>query len=331
MLRSCLDVSVCKSPDEEDEKTIIAPSFEMFEKLVQHEHFVDGNSGRTISYGTAGDPNGSPILVFPPLSAKHRVLVMMHDDLVKASLKAICINRPGIAGTSPSTDAVDHMNLVVQDVLAVLDKLEIQKVGILCMCAGTTYALKFYTAHPERTTRKILSLAPWTLPADCPHSRGLFRFAANRLPTLTLGKVVGKLEMTMMGFVSRETIALKIDETCSEEESQRLKEKLSNSSHQQSFLQIVEWMMQTPERNGMEVAVCLSASKDLGLDYKQVDGQVVIWQGDEDHMAPVEATRWLANQFAKPGQLFLVARGTHSGALFVLDSKISQAFHMLAE
>lgn len=320
-----------KSLDDDDEIASTPPSFQVFEKLVQHNQFVHEASGRSISYGIGGDPNGSPILVFPPLSSKHRMLVMMEKELLNASLKAICVNRPGIAGTSPSEDAADHMNLAIQDVLAVLDKLQIQKVGILCLCAGTTYALKFYTAHPERTTRKILGLAPWTLPADCPHSRGLFRFAANRLPRLTIGRVMSRLEMTMMGLVSKETIAEKIDETCSEAESQRLKEKLSTSSHQQSFPQIIEWMMQDPERNPMEVAVCLSSSKDLDLDYKKVDGQIVIWQGDEDDMAPVQATQWLANQFATPGQVYFVDKGTHSGALFVLDSRIAQAFHMLKE
>lgn len=332
MWKSCFSPSVSKPIDEDDDVVENAPpSFEMFETLVQHERFVDKASGRTIAYGIGGDPNGSPILVFPPLSANHRMLVMVHDDLVKASLKAICVNRPGIDGTSSSKDAVDHMNKAIQDVLAVLDKLEIPKVGILCMCAGTTYALKLYAAHPERTTRKILALAPWTLPADCPHSRGLFRFAANRLPKHAVGWLVGKMEMTMMGFVSKETIASKIDETCSEAESEHLQEKLSKSTHQQSLPQVLEFMMEGKDRNAIEVAVCLSASKDFDLDYQQVDGDIVIWQGDADDMAPVQATQWLAKQFGTPGKVFLVDKGTHSGALFVLDARISQAFHMLKE
>ncbi|CAJ1890819.1 unnamed protein product [Cylindrotheca closterium] len=334
MLKSCFAPFVSESQDENenDDSNAPPPFFQLFETLVQHERFVDEASGRTISYGIGGDPKGSPILVFPPLSAKHRMLVMMHDDLVQASLKAICVNRPGIHGTSPSKDAVDHLNLVMQDALAVLDKLEIPKVGILCMCAGTTYALKLYTAHPERTTRRILGLAPWTLPADCPHSRGLYKFAANRLPRLAVGGLVSKMEMTMMGFVSKETIASKIDETCSEEESEYLKDKLSKSPHKQSFPQVLEWMMEdSSERNAMEVAVCLSSSQDFELDYRQVDGTIVIWQGDKDNMAPVQATQWLANQFGTPGKVFFVDKGTHSGALFVLDSRISQAFHMLKE
>jgi pimeloyl-ACP methyl ester carboxylesterase len=325
MLSSCFGQE--SAPSDISEK---AAYTKKFESLIQIEELQDTATGRTITYGVGGDPNGTPILFFPPLSATYRMMLFIHDDLVKFSLKAICVNRPGILGTSPASSIRDHAEKTCSDAITILDSLQINRVGILCMCAGSTFAMKFSVTHPQRTTGKLLGFAPWTLPADCPHSKKLHRFAANHLPVLALGNIIGRLEVTMMGFLSKETIASKIDEACSEEEGTYLNNKFSHeSSHQQAFLSVIDWVMGEPEPNAHDLAVCLSSSKSLGLDYQQIKCDAVFWQGDNDHMAPVLATEWLASQFVSTAKLNIVPEGTHSGALFVLDSRISDSLQTL--
>eukprot|EP00980_Cylindrotheca_fusiformis_P020989 scaffold7987_cov200-Cylindrotheca_fusiformis.AAC.18 len=327
MFSSCFrgrDLEPSRSPEQN------AQSDKLFESLIQIEELQDTATGRHITYGIGGDPNGSPVLFFPPLSATCRMLLLIHDDLAKHSLKGICVNRPDIDGTSPANGIRDHVERTCNDAIAVLDSLRIDQVGILCMCAGTTFAMKFIATHPERTTGKLLGFAPWTLPADCPHSKALHRFAANHLPVLAVGNMIGRLEATMMGFISKETIAVELERSCSEEEAAYLTKKFStDSSHQQSFVRVIDWVLRRPQRSVHDLAVCLSSSKDVGLNYQQIQADVVFWQGDDDHMAPLPATEWLAGQFLSPAKLNVVPQGTHSGALGVLDSKLSGALRYL--
>ena len=79
MWSSCFDDSATKSAEEDEELTTKATaSFAVLESLIFHEKFVA--NGRTISYGMGGDLGSkSTILVFPPLSGKHRMLIMMHS------------------------------------------------------------------------------------------------------------------------------------------------------------------------------------------------------------------------------------------------------------
>lgn len=328
MLSSCFgeeSEALSESPKE-------AAHTKVFESLIRTDGFHDTRSGRHITYGIGGDLDGSPVLFFPPLSATCRAMLMIHDDLVKSSLMGICVNRPGINGTSPASSTQDHAEKTCSDAIAILDSLQIDRVGILCMCAGSTFALKFLGTHPERTTGKLLGFAPWTLPADCPHSKELHRFAANHLPILPLGSIIARLEVTMMGFVSRETIAEKMEGSCSKAESTYLNKKFSDkSSHKQDFLRVIDWVVGQRQRSAHELAVCLSSSKDVGLDYQRVKGELVFWQGDNDHMAPVPATEWLASQFCTPAKVNIVPEGTHSGALCVLNSSISNSLKTLTK
>ena len=117
MLSSCFggrDLEPSKSPVQD------AQSDMLFESLIHIEELQDTATGRHITYGVGGDPNGIPVLFFPPLSATCRMLLLIHDDLANHSLKGICVNRPDIDGTSPSKGIQDHVERTCGDAIAVL-------------------------------------------------------------------------------------------------------------------------------------------------------------------------------------------------------------------
>jgi pimeloyl-ACP methyl ester carboxylesterase len=306
-----------------------------FEELVRLETLED-KFGRTIQYGTVGDPDGAPIVFFPPLEGTRRLLASLHDSLQRHSLKAVCVNRPGVEGTSwalgknsSSSSVQNHLDQACEDVLAVLDSLQWNNnVGILCMCAGTPFALAFSAKYgaDDRTNGKILSLAPWVLPADCPYSKALNRFAAHYLPRAPISYFVGSISSFFMNHVlSRETLVNKLYSSSSEEEKKGWNEKFK----EWPAAEALDWVLGSAEGNTMDVSVCLAPSQELGFDYSKVTGEVVIWIGDKDDMTPVESTNWLADQLGN-ASVNVIPNGTHNGALFLLGESFAGSLSFLA-
>ena len=97
------------------------------------------------------------------------MILPLCEHLVEHSLRAICVNRTGSKGALPSSKNVrDHIEKTCSDIVAVLNALQIDRICLLCICTGTSFAMAFYTRHSDRvTTGNILVLAPWVLPADC--------------------------------------------------------------------------------------------------------------------------------------------------------------------
>ena len=148
------------------------------------------------------------------------MILPLREHPVEHSLRAICVNWPGSEGASPSSKNLrDHIERTCSDIVAVLNALRIDRVDLLCMCAGTSFAMAFYMRHLDRvTTGNILVLAPWVLPADCPDSTCLHRFAAHYLPNYPISHLVGSIYSSMVNIFSGETIVKQISKKLSDEE-----------------------------------------------------------------------------------------------------------------
>ena len=151
------------------------------------------DEGRTIAFSTAGDPHGAPVLFFYPAGGSRRMLLTFSDIAVSASLKLICLNRPGKGSTTSTEEHTPaaHVDTACHDAVQVLDELKISRVGLFFMCAGTPFALAFACRFPERTTEKLMGIASWVLPADCDKTNTLFRFGALYCPLWLLSPLVG--------------------------------------------------------------------------------------------------------------------------------------------
>ncbi len=287
------------------------------DNYVHLETLHDESRNRKIPYATAGNTEGDPILFFPPLGGSRRMLLVLKGMLEKHSLLAICVSRPGGEGTMAGASASLQAELFCSDTIAVMDALKITKAGILCMCAGTPFAMAFCAKHPGRTTGKFLALGPWTLPADCPQSKRIDRFAAQYLVNLGVSSLVGMIQCTAMNSISKESMARLLQRKSSESEQQCLEKRYEGQS-EGAFARDLDWVMGKSHNEKHDLAVCLSKSSDLGFTYGELkDQNVVIWQGSKDKIAYLPATKWLAEQLPQ-ATLHVIPESTHQGALFLL-------------
>jgi pimeloyl-ACP methyl ester carboxylesterase len=74
-----------------------------------------------------------------------------------AGLRLVCVNRPGY-GTSTPTDST--MTSVADDAVAVLDLLDVDRVGVVGMSVGGAYAAALAARHPDRVAAVALVAAP---------------------------------------------------------------------------------------------------------------------------------------------------------------------------
>lgn len=301
---------------------------EEYEKYVHLAKLHDDVRNRTIPYATAGIAEGDPVLFFPPLSGSRRMLLVLKEALEKHSLWAICVSRPGADGTAAADSPSSQVEMFCNDTLAVLDSLKIKKTGIICMCAGTTFAMAFCAKYPERTTGKFLALGPWTLPADCPCSKRIERLAALYLPTTGVSSLVGMIQCTAMNFFSKDSIARLLQRKSSESEKLWLSTRYKDQP-EGAFARDLDWVMGAVRNEKDDVAVCLSKAIDLGFRYEDLNDQdVAIWQGNNDKIAHPPATEWLAKQLPH-AILHIIPESTHQGALFLLgDEYIDSLTHL---
>ena len=300
-------------------------SNEEFGQYVHLANLHDESRNRSIPYARAGNSQGDPILFFPPLGVSRRMLLVLKEALEMHSLWAICVSRPGSEGTTAESNPSSQVEMFCADTIAVMDALKIDKAGIVCMCAGTSFAMAFCKKHSDRTTGKFLALGPWTLPADCPHSKRIDRMAALYLPKMTVSSLVGSIQYTALNFFSKESIARVMQNKCSESEQSFFQERYKGQP-EGAFVRELEWVMENTYNEKMDVAVCMSKSTELGFTYDDLkDQDIVIWQGSEDKIAHPPATKWLTKQLPR-ATLHIIPESTHQGALLVLGSEYANAF-----
>lgn len=306
-----------------------------YEQYVHLGTIHDKTRNRIIPYATAGNSTtGHPVLFFPPLGGSRRMVLVLKEALQQHSLYAICISRPGSEKTiPPGNNPSSQVDIFCSDTITVMDALNIPKVGILCMCAGMTFGMAFCKKYPNRTTGKFLALGPWTLPADCPYSKRVERFAALHLPILGISSLVGSIQCTFMNFFSKDTIAQFLEKKSSDSEQQYLQQRYKNrTDYKEAFAHDLDWVMgagSTSRNEKDDVAVCLSKLSDLGFTYADlIEQDIVIWQGSKDNIAYPQATEWLAKQLPR-ATLYIIPDSTHQGALFLLGSEYQESLSHL--
>jgi pimeloyl-ACP methyl ester carboxylesterase len=134
----------------------------------------------------------------------------------------------------------------------------------------------------------------------------------------------------MMGCVSPELMARKFREKASESERKCLDERYNNEeTRNDDFARELDWMLLGRDGGStLDVAVCLSTSQDLGIDYTKGTAGALFLNGDNDGIAPLAVTEWLAQQIPK-SSVTVIPKGTHNGALFMLDERIIESLNVL--
>eukprot|EP00957_Ditylum_brightwellii_P078416 5963463-Ditylum_brightwellii.AAC.1 len=284
---------------------------------------------RKVTFATAGNPDGTPVLTFYPLGGNRRMLSSFQRHAVTASLNLICVNRPGMGGTSkaPHKNPASHMSTACNDIIAVLDALEISCVGLLFECAGAPFALAFAAKYKHRTNGNLMGIAPFVQPTDCPSTKAIFQFGALRCPLWLISPIVANSISSLTHIMTS---------LPSGWANSKLKKSLTpkeydffvETSSEIKLFDSMKWAHEEKGDTSADLSVLLSKGVDIGIEYKDVLGKVVIIHPEHDKLTPIAAAKWLSEQLPC-GRLITLSDASHEGALFMLHAIIVDSLKSL--
>uniref|UniRef100_A0A7S4JKJ3 AB hydrolase-1 domain-containing protein n=1 Tax=Odontella aurita TaxID=265563 RepID=A0A7S4JKJ3_9STRA len=298
-----------------------------FEDKIELRAIRDGS--RTIAFSTAGDSDGDPVLYWYPGGGNRRLLLSYHKAAIEASLHLICVNRPGMGGTSLASgrSPADHTSTACEDAIAVLDFLGVGQVNLLFMCAGAPFALAFASRYPTRLSGQLVGIAPYVLPADCVATKALHRFGACHCPIWLSSHAASSVTSSMMGSFSSLPDSL-IKSSMLSPLSPEEREVFDNQIGEEDFLLRAAWMFEETGSRTADFAVLMSRGEDLGFKYGKINGNLTVFNGENDKMVPIGAAEWLTQQI-EPSSLIRLSGGSHEGALFLVHPDVKDALKIL--
>ena len=113
--------------------------------------------GRRSQLWTGGAPSAPAVLVCHGTPDTRWIARTGASSAASAGLRLVCVNRPGY-GTSTPTDST--MSSAADDAVAVLDRLDVDRVGVLGMSVGGAYAAAVAARHPDRVAALAVVAAP---------------------------------------------------------------------------------------------------------------------------------------------------------------------------
>jgi hypothetical protein len=134
-----------------------------------------GQAGQVLSYAEVGDPVGYPVVVFLGLGCV-RYLIALYNEIARTEgIRLICIDRWGLGKSQDvppeSRGLLEWANAVKE----IMDRLRIDKFGILAHSAGVPYALATALKLKDRVIGTIHLLAPWVnMEVDGSKQQGYF-------------------------------------------------------------------------------------------------------------------------------------------------------------
>lgn len=106
--------------------------------------------GRALGWAEQGDPQGRPVLSISGGATGRLQRHPVEDELVQAGVRQITYDRPGygLSDALPGRAVAD----AAVDVEALLDALDLERVGVIGRSAGAPHALAVAALLPERCT-----------------------------------------------------------------------------------------------------------------------------------------------------------------------------------
>jgi len=104
--------------------------------------------GRALGYALTGDTNGHPLFLFHGLSSSRYEVNIVHDQMLKAGIWFIGVDRPGMGLSIFQKDRT--ILDFVDDVLFLADSLKIKRFSVMAISAGAAYAYACVYKIPNR-------------------------------------------------------------------------------------------------------------------------------------------------------------------------------------
>ncbi len=244
--------------------------------------------------------------------------VAMSRFLVEAGFRALAVARPGYQGT-PLTDETSSFDQQAQVLVALLDALDIEKVGLFAWSGGGPVAYRFAVGFRERTNALVVFAGiSHALPCDTP--------LVNKLVSRT---VVGNALMNAVVDYAPEVI---VSGTLA---------SVGELSKERSRQQVAE-IMADPQKLDFVLAVARAASergdRKLGtendyaafetfasLDLDSITTPTLLVHGTVDTEVPIGHSHLAADQI-EDSELLLLEQGTHLALYIHEDSREAQAY-----
>lgn len=149
--------------------------------------------GRGMQYWRSGAAPASPVILLPGTPDSRLVARSAVAAASRAGVDLIAINRPGYGRSDPAES--DHVS-VAGDVVAIADKLGLDRFAVLGMSLGGPYALACAAEHPQRVTAVGVVAAPGIAPEMDPpwHRDDLSRDQQEFFSRLATGTVAAAVE-----------------------------------------------------------------------------------------------------------------------------------------
>lgn len=272
-------------------------------------------AGRVVRFATSGN-GGKLCLVFPPLGVS-RLLVTRPDVIASArasGLRLICIDRPGIGGTSPVQDETwmssAHQRVTVHsdDISAVLTFLGERCERAIAICAGAPF-LVHHLQQPN-SIKHVTLVTPWVSP-ECVDALPLAR-----APQWILGRAFA-------AFAAAWAICLLLSFFLSlspKKATAAIARKLTESErceyHKTGDLSLLGDTATHFEQHSLpamrdDVAVLLANYDEIGA--KQSETEVVIFAADRDDLVKPKAVVWFVKRLFPNATLYFVHQASHLG------------------
>jgi pimeloyl-ACP methyl ester carboxylesterase len=273
--------------------------------------------GRRLEYLDAGPRDGVPVLYLhgTPAAAMEWRLFGTEEDLVRADIRLVAPNRPGVGGSTyqPRRRILGWP----ADTAALLDRLGIGRIALLGYSGGSPYALASAARMSDRITAVTLvsAVAPFDAPGVAdgidPASRAFMELSRRR-------PAVSRLVSTVMGLTARISPRL-----LAAQASRALPPPDAAVLHRDGVDHLFAEMLKASTR-GLGRSARLDTALMIGpwgFDPGEVTLPVHLWHATEDRNAPPAMGAHLADRLPRAeltvldGEGHISAAATHGPAI----------------
>ena len=280
--------------------------------------FVRSADGRQLALKVSGHPTGHPVLILHGTPGSRVGPFPKSRVLYELGVRLISFDRPGYGGSDRlgSRRVAD----VVPDVVAIADKLELDRFAVLGRSGGGPHALACAALLPDRVTRAgvLVSLAPWA-------AEGLDWFA---------GMTESNVREYEAAASEPELLTARLVQTAAEIKANPASHVAALGPEMPAADRRVVADVGIRTLLARNYAEALRDSADgwiddalafcapWGFNLADITVPVLLWHGQNDVFSPVAHARWLAERI--PHAIMSISPGSaHFAALEVMPDVLS--------
>lgn len=247
--------------------------------------------GRRLGFDDLGDGTGRPVLYLHGTPDSRLARHPDADALARgAGVRLVCPDRPGIGSSSPDPAATPVS--VADDLVAMLDALGIDRVGVASWSAGSIFAAALAGRHPHRVTSLVLA-AP-LIPADAYGDDGVLDGADDG--RLGFAAVLDELSPDELGIeLAPYLVPPELDRVLAEELLAGPIERSADIAGAKEQLVDALLAVVVQGLTGLERDITAQATP-LGSMLDAISGPVTIHAGATDATCPPAMARWWAGR-----------------------------------